>query len=144
MPEQTAIEHFRAMFSELTVERVRELGPLIYAEEAHFNDTLADLDGRESIVEYLAETAKRTDECTVVIEDEARGDDGVYLRWSMRFVAKKLNKGRPIDSIGLTHLRFGDDGMVTNHQDYWDSRAGLFEHIPVLGWMIRKVLAKVG
>lgn len=143
-PSPSAIDRFREMFADLTSARVRELGPLIYAEDAHFNDTIVDLDGREAIVDYLAETAGRTEECKVVIDDAARGEDGVYLRWTMRFVAKRLNRGRPVDSIGLTHLRLGEDGLVSHHQDYWDSRAGLFEHVPVLGWMLRSAVKRAG
>ena len=139
-----AVDNLRLLFAEFSEARVRELAPLVYAADAHFNDTLANLDGCPAIVEYLVETAQRTSEWRVTIDDEVHGEDGVYLRWRMRFAAKGLNKGRPVDSIGVSHLRLNKAGLVSNHQDYWDSRAGLFEHIPVLGALLRAAAKRIG
>jgi hypothetical protein len=32
---------------------------------------------------------------------------------------------------------------VVLHQDYWDSAAGLFEHVPVVGRLIRTVKSRL-
>lgn len=38
----------------------------------------------------------------------------------------------------MTHIRFDSEGKVILHQDFWDSTGGLFEHVPALGWMLRR------
>ena len=43
----------------------------------------------------------------------------------------------------MSHIRFGADGKVVLHQDFWDSSGGLFEHVPGLGWMLRKAKARL-
>jgi hypothetical protein len=39
----------------------------------------------------------------------------------------------------MSRVRFDAGGRVVLHQDYWDSASGLFEHVPVLGGLIRAV-----
>jgi hypothetical protein len=37
----------------------------------------------------------------------------------------------------MTHLKFNREGRIVLHQDYWDSTAGFFEYVPILGPVIR-------
>ena len=57
----------------------------------------------------------------------------------MDFEAPKLRKGEVIRTIGMTQIRFNAEGKVVLHQDYWDSAAGFFEHLPVTNQMINTV-----
>jgi hypothetical protein len=54
----------------------------------------------------------------------------------MAFQAPKLRRGQPITTIGITQARFNAEGQVVLHQDYWDSAAGLYEHVPVLSSLL--------
>jgi hypothetical protein len=51
--------------------------------------------------------------------------------------------GETVQSIGMSHIRFNSAGQVVLHQDYWDSGSNLFEHIPVVGWLIRRIKARL-
>ena len=51
--------------------------------------------------------------------------------------------GETVRSIGMSHIRFNSAGLVILHQDYWDSGGNLFEHIPVVGWLIRRIKARL-
>ena len=50
-------------------------------------------------------------------------------------------KGRDIHSvsIGMTQLRFNDEGKIILHQDYWDGAEGFYQHLPYIGYFVRKV-----
>lgn len=136
-----AIAAFKRLFAQLSPESVAAHAGEVYAEGVHFDDTLRTIDGRERVVRYLRESARRVKTCTVEFDDVAAAIDGVYVRWRMRIVARGLAGGRPIDSIGMTHLRFDGDGKVVFQQDYWDSGSNLLAHIPVIGWTIRRIKA---
>ena len=43
------------------------------------------------------------------------------------------------DTIGITHIRFNDDGLVVLHQDFWDTGLGFYQHIPVLGRVVKTI-----
>ena len=56
------------------------------------------------------------------------------LAWTMTL---ELRRGprRPIVVPGITHLRFAD--RITYQQDHFDAGALIYEHIPLLGSVIR-------
>ena len=45
--------------------------------------------------------------------------------------------------MGISRIRINPTGQVILHQDYWDSGGNLFEHIPVVGWLIRRIKARL-
>ena len=66
-----------------------------------------------------------------------RRSRSLSLGTTIRF--KRLAGGEDTRSVGMTHVRFDSAGKVVLHQDFWDSTGGFFEHVPVLGWMLRRV-----
>lgn len=143
-PEEDAgVSGFQNLFSDFNAERIRELAPRVYADEVYFNDTLKEIRGIEALVPYLAESAEATESCRAEVQDVSRHDGNCYLRWIMEIRFKRLRKGELTRSIGMSHLRVDADGRILLHQDYWDSSSGLFEHVPVLGYGIRKIKARL-
>ena len=134
---------FLDFFSELTEERVRNRIRDAYSSDVHFNDTLKDVQGIEALEEYLVESARAVDSCTVTLEDLAISDAGYYFRWNMDIRFKRFKKGQTTRSIGMSHLRFNEEGKIAFHQDYWDSASGLFEHLPLVGAAIRWIRGRL-
>lgn len=140
---EPAIAAFKRLFGALSAESVAANAADVYAEGVHFDDTLKVVEGREAVVAYLSDSAAAIDTCTVEFDDVAAADDGVYVRWRMTMVARRLAGGEPIASHGITWLRFDHAGKVIAHRDYWDSGSGLYAHVPVVGWAVRKIRAKL-
>jgi SnoaL-like domain len=46
--------------------------------------------------------------------------------------ANWVEEGEPLTMTGVTVLRFGDDGLILDHRDYWNSVPGRQE--PFAGW----------
>jgi len=136
-------EAFGRLFADFTPDAVPGAVEAAYAEDVWFDDTLKTIRGRDELASYLAHSASLCDDFEVTVH-EARGGDGDFLvRWRMRIKLKRFRRGEWTDSIGVTHLRLDADGRILLHQDYWDAARGLFEHVPVLGWGIRKIKARV-
>jgi hypothetical protein len=71
-------------------------------------------------------------------QDIAENDGNYYFRWIMSVTLKRDGKNaQPSLTTGISHVRFGADGKVIFHQDYFDGAAFLYEKIPVLGGEIR-------
>ena len=137
--EQAAIARVKAFLSNLSPENVAATTRDVYAEDAYFNDTLKTLRGVDQIETYLIHTAKTVTSISVDFDDVARSGEDYYFRWRMDFQAPKLDKGGVIRTVGMTQIRFNKEGKVVLHQDFWDSSAGLFEHLPVTNQMINAV-----
>jgi limonene-1,2-epoxide hydrolase len=137
--EDAAIARVTAFLSDLSPANVAATTKEVYAEDAYFNDTLKTLRGVEAIEEYLLETAHTVTSISVEFDDVARSGQDHYFRWRMDFQAQKLRKGETIRTIGITQIRFNNEGKVVLHQDFWDSTAGLFEHLPVTNQIVNAV-----
>lgn len=138
--EAAAIERFKRFFADFSPNKIASLLDQTYAPDAWFNDTLKTVRGREALREYLKHSADAVDSCTVVVDDVTRTAAGEYLaRWTMTIRFKRFKKGQDTVTIGVSLLRFDPQGLVALHQDFWDATQGLFDHIPLIGWLISKV-----
>lgn len=111
----------------------------VYAQDAYLNDTLITHHGPEEIKAYFLETANTMTSYKVTIDDIASSGNNHYVRWTMVFSAPKLNGGNPVESVGMSHIRFNENGQVTMHQDFWDSGTNIYGQIPVLGGVIESI-----
>lgn len=142
-PEETrALNQFKILFGNLSEENIREQTEKTYAPELFFYDTLKVLSDRDELEEYLIETARNTESVHATVEDIARSGPDYYLRWTMEIRMKNFQRGKTLKSVGVTHLRFDSDGKIILHHDYWDAASGFYEHVPVLGSVIRWIRNK--
>lgn len=119
---------------------VAALTATVYAEDAYLNDNLLALRGNEAIGRYFADTAGRLDAIGIrMLETGNTGGPDYFVRWEMTVEAPRLNGGQPVSSYGMSHFRFGQDGRVILHKDFWDSGTGLYEHLPVVGRLVRRL-----
>ncbi len=137
--ERRAIERFQHALSDFKAPDLRDRIRAAYATEVFFNDTLKTIRGLEAVEAYLVETAHNVEETTFAFLDVVQSEGNYYFRWRMTIRAKRLSGGEALESVGMTHVRFDADGKVVLHKDYWDAAGGLFEHVPVLGWMVRRL-----
>lgn len=137
--EKKAIANFARFFGNLTEENAKELTAQTYADSFYFFDTLREIRDLETLEEYFLETAKNTDSVRARIVDVASSGQDYYVRWTMEIQLKKFQRGKTLRSVGMTHLRFSPDGKIVLHHDYWDASAGFYEHVPVLGSVIRYI-----
>lgn len=142
--EQAALDRFRRFFADFSPTKVTRLIDDTYAEDVWFNDTLKTVRGRSALREYLAHSAAAVQSCRVQVHEVIpNGSGDYYVRWSMTIRFKRFKTDRDTHTIGMSHIRFDPAGRVVLHQDYWDSTQGLFEHIPVLGWLIGRIKARL-
>lgn len=141
---QAAIERFKAFFATFAPDKVERLFDQTYAGDVWFNDTLKEIEGGAALREYLEHSAQAVEACTVDVHevlDNGAGD--YYFRWTMMIRFKRFKRGVDTHSIGISHIRFDAQGRVVLHQDYWNAADGLFQHVPVLGAMIRAIKRRV-
>lgn len=141
--EEAAIERFKDFFAVFTQENVLAKVRNVYAENAYLNDTLKEVNGIDAIEAYFLRSAKALEYWAVECPDVAVSGSNYYFRWVMDIKFKTLKKGRICRSYGISHIRFDETGKVVLHQDYWDSANGFFEHIPILGGLIKLIKGRL-
>ena len=141
--ERQAIERFQSLLSDFKAPDFVQRIPEVYAEGVFFNDTLKTLRAAEEVQEYFQATTEAIDKGTVEFLDLVADNGNYYFRWSMTIRFKRLARGEDKHSVGMSHVRFDSAGKVVLHQDFWDSVGGLFEHVPTLGWVLRRAKKKL-
>lgn len=133
------LERFAAVYGALTHPDIGQRVARLYADPMYFNDSLKTFQARPPLVDYMEATGRMLDDSSVEIAQVLRDGSDVFVRWTMRFSSSAM--GRPItsESIGMSHLRFDPEGRIVLHQDFWDSAAGLYRNLPVVGYALEKI-----
>lgn len=136
--ETESLERWKVLLADLASESIGDNVKEVYSGNLYFNDTLKTIRSAEDLAAHFEATAEILDTGTVKYLSETRDASGdLYIRWEMSYSGKKINDGKPIVTIGMSQLRFDEAGKVVFHQDFWDSTAGIFEHLPVVGGPIK-------
>lgn len=139
--EREAIARFDAFFADVTEQSIRSRIDGFYALDVFFNDTLKSLRGREAVKEYFLRMPQHTEFVRGKTLDHARSGTNYYVRWILDVRYKGAKE--TVSTMGVTLLRFDESGRVVLHQDFWDSSAGFYEHLPVLGGVMRWIKLKI-
>lgn len=137
------LENLITLFSDLKSKQLRQLVIDTYSSEFYFNDTLHTFTDRDELTEYLIDGAQRVDEISISFDDVAISGQDHYVRWVMQMKFKVMGKSIDSKSIGISQIRFNDEGKINFHQDFWDNTTGFFGHLPLLGSLITKVKASM-
>ncbi|RUO36596.1 nuclear transport factor 2 family protein [Aliidiomarina sanyensis] len=133
------IAEFKTFYGDLTAQDLKSLSS-IYHEEVTFIDPVMQVNGRESLQAYLEHGLSNAQSCQFVIHEEMIDAKQGFLVWQMRLQHEKLAGGIEIVVPGTTHVVFDEEtNSIRHHIDYYDLGAMIYEHIPVLGWVINKV-----
>ena len=138
MKRKAGRSHVQDLLSDFKAPDFGERITQVYAEDVYCNYTIKTVHGVENVQEYLTATGEAIDKGTVEFLDVVTANGNYYFRWAMTIRFKRFARGQDKRSVGMTHVRFDAAGKVVLHQDFWDSAGGLFEHVPALGWMLRR------
>ncbi|SEM44712.1 SnoaL-like domain-containing protein [Syntrophus gentianae] len=139
--EKHAIETFRLFYEVFSEERIRRSIKTLYAPDAYFRDGFREVQGIEAITAYFISSTDAVSSCTFDIQDVAVHDGNYYFRWIMHLTLKR-NKEKPIQAVGMSHVRFNAQGQIIFHQDYWDTGI-IYEQAPILGRIITWIRSRI-
>lgn len=130
-----------AWFESLTPQTLDEIGE-VYADDAHFKDPFNDVVGIDQIRAIYAHMFENLTnprfEITQVIEQAERSGKAsfhAFVAWQFKFDWR----GQSFDIPGGTRFAINDQQLVTDHVDYWDVAAGLYERLPLIGAVLKRL-----
>lgn len=134
---EQAVARFIALYSPIDADHIEAHIEEVYAEDIYFNDTLATIYQRPALKTHLLKTAERLDYMSLEIQNRWQQGENVFLQWIMETRFTILGSERDVRTIGISQLRFDDQGRVIFHQDFWDSSQGLDQQLPIVGGFSR-------
>lgn len=131
------LDNFINIYSQLSVDNLNLLDS-IYHQDVMFIDPMHRLQGLDVLRDYFDSLYTNLTSCRFTINQVIVEGDQAAIYWHMRFCHPKLNKGQVIELDGSSHIQ-GCDDKVSYHRDFVDLGAMLYEHLPLLGKVIRLI-----
>lgn len=129
-----ALERYVAVMEGLRADNLASLDA-VFTPDARFVDPFNDARGVAAIRAVFAHGFEQCPGMRFSVAARAVDGNHALLRW--RMTCEATAEGLVIE--GMSELTLARDGRVAEHVDYWDPAAQLYERVPVLGWLMRRV-----
>lgn len=133
----SALDQFVTVYLQLHKDNLQEIRS-IYCEDIVFVDALHEVHGLSAVEDYFAKLYRNLKSCQFDVLEQYQVEENAFLRWNLHFSHGQLARGETITVAGFTHIKFRHE-KVFYHRDYTDLGQMLYEHIPVLGTVVRAV-----
>lgn len=109
----------------------------VYAVDATFEDPAHRVEGRQALAAYFAGLNRNLRSARFTFHDDLRDEGQCALSWTMELQLKVGPRG-PISVPGTTWLHH-DGRFVLEQRDHFDLGALVYEHVPLLGSLVRTI-----
>ncbi|MEO9946254.1 nuclear transport factor 2 family protein [Paraglaciecola sp.] len=129
------IENFVTIYQKLNKDNLALLED-IYHQDVVFIDPLHTVEGLKELEQYFSHLYSNLQSITFNIDESVEINDRGFLYWTMTYCHPSLNRGKPINVSGHSRIKFHNERVIF-HQDYVDTNTMIFEHIPLVGKVIK-------
>jgi hypothetical protein len=126
------------IFNELRATNLQILDGF-YDPSVLFIDPLGQHQGLESVKKYYQNLYQNVESIRFEKMGMVSNQNTHVFFWRMVLKTPSLNGGDETFLIGNSHIVFNEKDLVSYHRDYFDMGEFIYQHIPVLGFIIRKV-----
>lgn len=134
--KSSLLEKFCSIYQNLNKNNLTELKE-IYSEKVTFVDPMHEVNGIQALIGYFEHLYQNLDYCHFHIHQLIEQEGQACIVWKMEYAHPKINKGQPIVVDGASHLQFSD--KIDSHRDYLDLGQMLYEHLPLIGPVIKTI-----
>ena len=139
MSDRQHLQRYIALFQNLREEDLA-LFKDVFAPDARFKDPFNDVRGVPAIQSVFRHMFDVCLEPRFEVHDWAVGERGAYLHWTFYFSLRKRPQ-REHGIEGMSRVSFDAEGLVCEHIDYWDAAGALYERLPIVGALLRRLRA---
>ena len=129
-------------FDNLGVETLSSVKE-IYHSDAVFVDPMGENHGHEEILGYYRKLYEVVKSVSFEYDNQVIQGDRHVLPWTMTVRNKDFKKDKDIVVQGLSMIQFDQEtDQIIYHRDYFDMGQMIYEHIPVMSWVIRRIFRR--
>jgi steroid Delta-isomerase len=134
--EADATARYGRFWSRLRPETTRELLALARPDLV-FRDPFNELRGAATVVAMLDHLFEQARDVRFTVTAAARSGAVAFYRWDFSCRLRRPAIELPI--AGVSEVRFDEAGLVAAHIDHWDAAAQVYERLPLLGPVLRRI-----
>ena len=135
-------ERVKEAYQSLAKDNLSDIETL-YTPDIYFEDPSHAVQGKPALMGYFAKQFANLEKCSFKYHSTIVNDTDVFMTWTMFLNHPKLRRGETVRVEGASYLRTRN-GKVYYHRDYFDLGSMLYENIPLLGRIIRKLKDRLG
>ncbi|MEQ8389039.1 MAG: nuclear transport factor 2 family protein [Alphaproteobacteria bacterium] len=131
---RAAARAYGAYLENLTPETLTRLGDYARSDVV-FQDPFNHVTGREALSQVFKKMFEDVGQPGFRVT-HLTADDGIaFIAWRFSFVLRN----RPVTIEGVSELHIDKNGKVFRHIDYWDAARHLYEKLPLIGALLRRI-----
>jgi len=108
-----------------------------YSDDAYFKDPFNEVRGVPAIERIFTHMFEALDQPHFIVTGRVQQGRECFLVWDFRFRFRRFDRATWQTVRGTSHVRFGAQGRVDYHRDYWDAAEELYEKLPGVGALMR-------
>ncbi|MBE0439644.1 MAG: nuclear transport factor 2 family protein [Gammaproteobacteria bacterium] len=135
---QQVLNDYVALFENMKRDDLVNLDRF-FTSNAHFKDPFNDVHGLDKIrhiFEHMFTTVKNP---SFRVDEALLNNDIAYIKW--QFSAQINSKGMTL--VGISRVVFNQQGLVSEHSDYWDASEQFYMKLPIIGALLRFIQRQV-
>jgi steroid delta-isomerase len=138
--EADATDRYGRFWSGLRPDTTQELFALARPDLV-FRDPFNELHGAAAVVAMLDHLFEQVLDVRFVVTAAARVGAVAFYRWDFRCRLRRPAIELPI--AGVSEVRFDEAGLVAAHIDHWDAATQVYERLPLLGLVLRRIRGRL-
>lgn len=103
-----------------------------YSEDARFKDPFNEVQGIPAIQAIFEHMFTTTQYPKFIFDEVIEQGSKAFLTWEFHFGLS----GKSYIVKGGSMLTFNENGLITDHRDYWDAAEELWEKLPIVGGLV--------
>ncbi|MEM7570715.1 MAG: nuclear transport factor 2 family protein [Pseudomonadota bacterium] len=136
------LDRFRAFYASLGRGDLSGLNT-VYSQDVSFIDPVGTHQGLRQLEAYFQALLDGCAACQFKIRGLRETGETAFVEWTMSFAHKRLKAGQDIHVDGFSILSIAN-GKVDMQRDYYDMGAMIYEHVPVVGRIVRALRGRLG
>ncbi len=134
---QHALNSYIVFFEQMKREDLVRL-PEFFSHQARFKDPFNDVTGIEQSNKVFHHMFETLNTPKFVIDEAVLESDVAYIKW--KFTGAVNTK--QLKLVGLSRVVFDEQGLVSEHIDYWDASEQFYMKLPIIGSILRFIRNK--
>lgn len=134
------VEQFKQLYQTFNTETIAQLRTL-YNSAIIFKDPIHQLKGIDALTDYFANFCNPDTHYQFEFINQIISHNQAFFQWQMHYSHPQLKNGKPLSLNGSTLIKF--NSHIIYHEDFYDMGAMIYQHLPVLGWAVKKINARI-
>lgn len=131
-------QQIEKVFNELRADNIEILNDF-YDKKALFIDPIGEHKGLDAVKDYYRGIYQGVEDIRFEFSEIISNENHHVAVWKMILVTPNLNSGKPVILHGNSVIKFNESGLVSYHRDYFDMGEFIYQHIPILGSLIKYI-----